>query len=327
MNATHTTTSPRLAERLNRSVQSCIFRAQRPFRVDADDLVLRLSPAVDFRDPHHRTLSLSGGEQSTRRPAYVRVILSVAGTFHPDCEESSAWVIQDLGLIELGGTVDIDIARDATFHLTFAEPIETTVEVPVDGQRFRITLPKSEHGWSCSDERYAIATDQDLPNMALVKTRALPVPAGRNPPAVPIQTSGYIPPRMVGGGANREPLTVRALLSDCPLGLVRIDVYQDSGLLERRVLRSSLWPVYISQNRSEILDHEIPASFVMPDDHAGGVKWDAVPVTETDLRIADLPRLREILRDGLVHSSQHFPPECLQKLQAFLQKHNDEKAR
>jgi hypothetical protein len=101
----------------------------------------------------------------------VRVILSVAGTFHPDCEESSAWVIQDLGLIELGGTIDIDIARDATFHLTFAEPIETTVEVPVDGQRFRITLPKSEHGWSCSDERYAIATDQDLPNMAGTRLR------------------------------------------------------------------------------------------------------------------------------------------------------------
>jgi|GEM_PF-2975612 len=327
MNATPTTTLPRLAERLNRSIQSSAFHAQRPFRVDADDLVLRFSPVVDFRDPYHRTLALSGGEQSTRRPAYVRVILSVAGTFHLDCEESGAWVIQDLGLIELGGTIDLEIARDATFHLTFAEPAETTVDVPVDGQLFRFTLPKSEHGWSCSDERYAIAADQDLPNMALVKTRALQVPARRNLPAPPRQTSGHIPARMVGGGANREPLAISVPLSDCPLGLVRIDVHQDSGLLERRVLRSTLWPVYISQNDSEILDHEIPASFVMPDDHAGGLNWDAVPVTETDLRIADLPRLREILCDGLVHSSQHFPTECLQKLQAFLQKHREEKAR
>ena len=131
---------------------------------------------------------------------------------------------------------------------------------------------------------------------------------------------------MFGGGARREPLTISLPLSDCPLGLVRIDVYQECGLLERRVLRSTLWPVYTSQDDTEILDHEIPASFVMPDDHPDGLDWAAIPVTESDLGTTELPRLREILLDGLVHS-QHFPKECLQKLQAFLQKHSEEKAR
>lgn len=327
MNATHTTMSPCLAERLNQGVQSFAFHAQRPFRVVADDLVLRFSPAVDFRNPHHRTLSLSGGEQSTRRPAYVRVMLSVAGTFHPDCEESCAWVIQDLGLIELGGTIDLEIARDATFHLAFAEPTETAVEVPVDGQRLRITLPKSEHGWSCSDQRYAIVADHDLPNLALLKARALPVPAGRNPPSPLRRTSGHIRAIMVGGGAKREPLNISLPLSKCPLGLVRIDVYQESGLLERRLQRSTLWPVYISQNNPEELDREIPASFVIPSDHPGGLDWVAIPVTESDLGATDLPRLREILQDGLVHTRDFFPTECLGKLQAFLQKHGEEKAR
>ena len=121
--------SPTISERLNKHLLSP-FSAKRPFRVDDDDLILRFSPATDFRYPNVHTLSLSGGEKSINRPAYTRAILVVDGTYHPDYPDypdypDDIWVVHDLGLLELGGSiVTIDIMSDATFHLVFVEPTE-----------------------------------------------------------------------------------------------------------------------------------------------------------------------------------------------------------
>lgn len=115
--------SPTISERLNKHLLSPLS-AKRPFRVDDDDLILRFSPATDFRYPNVHTLSLSGGEKSINRPAYTRAILVVDGTYHPDYPDD-IWVVHDLGLLELGGSiVTIDIMSDATFHLVFVEPTE-----------------------------------------------------------------------------------------------------------------------------------------------------------------------------------------------------------
>jgi len=325
MNAIHTPPLSTLSERLNQKFQSVTFRAHGPFSVRADDLVLDLSPALDYRDPCHRTLGLSGGFQSIRRPAFVRVILSVSGAFHPDCDEPDVWVIEDLGLIELGDATDIDIAGDATFHLAFAEPLETSVEVTVDGQRHRVTLPGSEHGWSCDNPGIAIAADADLPKMALVTTRTLPRPLPPDQTGASRKISGKIVPRMLGGGAKMPPLTVRLKLDECPLGLVRIEVWQKTGLLGKQVLRSTLWPVFYSQNDRQLLDNEIPASFVIPDGDDRALDWDVIPLKETDIQAADVPRIQEILKEGLV-LSKHFPEECRTSLQRLLQKLNEQKA-
>lgn len=122
--------SPTISERLNKHLLSPLS-AKRPFRVDDDDLILRFSPATDFRYPNVHTLSLSGGEKSINRPAYTRAILVVDGAYYPDYPDDilnpvvEVWVVHDLGLLELGGSiVTIDIMSDATFHLVFVEPTE-----------------------------------------------------------------------------------------------------------------------------------------------------------------------------------------------------------
>ena len=242
MKTVTTTRLPSLSERLNEKFDSVTFSAHGPFSVRADDLVLDFSPALDFRDPHHRILSMSGGYQSTRRPAFVRVILSVQGAFHPDCFETDVWVIEDLGLIELGGKIEIDLAPDALFHLVFAEPHETTCKVPVNEAHIHITLPDSEHGWSCSNPGVTIAADADLPRIALLHAIAPTISVKHHPPSPLCRMSGEIPARMVGGGAARDDLKISLPLSDCPLGLVRVKVHpmEDHLLKPEVLLRSTL---------------------------------------------------------------------------------------
>jgi hypothetical protein len=82
------------------------------------------------------------------------VILSVSGDFHRHCDEPNAWVIEDLGLLELGGSIDIHIAPEAEFRLVFMEPMGTSCEVPVGGgQSYSVTLTASGRGWYISDRK------------------------------------------------------------------------------------------------------------------------------------------------------------------------------
>lgn len=132
--------SPTLSERLNRHLSSP-FSAKRPFRVDDDDLILRFSPATDFRYPNLHTLSLSGGEKSISRPAYTRAILVVDGVYHSDYPDDT-WVVHDLGLLQLGGSVIvIDIMPDATFHLVFVEPTKFVALDTVNGSLSFLLVP------------------------------------------------------------------------------------------------------------------------------------------------------------------------------------------
>lgn len=323
MTSINTPASSGLSGRLNQALGSVSFRAAGPFSLRAGDLVLDFTPAWDFRDINHRRLSLSGGYGSILRPAYVRVILSVSGAFHPACDEPNVWVIEDLGLLELGGSIDIDIAPEAEFRLVFVEPVGTSCEVPVDGgQSCRVTLPGSARGWSVSDRRFVIRADSEMSGMAYVAAAVAVSPVN----ALPVRrVSGRIEVSMVGGDVRREPVRISPLpLTDCPLGLVKLVVYGAGTLLERPILKQTLWPVLYSKNNRDTVECEIPASFVLPEGVPGG-EWEAIPVAESELDGSDTGRLREILNGSEFYSSD-FPAECRDRLAAALRKLSDEQA-
>ena len=316
MNATETTMPASLSERLNQKFHCITLRARGPCSIQADDLVLDLSPSLDFREPQRRRLSLSGGLQTTRRPASVRVILSVEGKFHPYCDEANAWCIEDLGMLELGGEIDLDLDPVSTFQLAFADHRQTTVQVPVGEQVLTITLPFGKHRWSCGNQGFAITADPDIPTVALLQTTMPPKPATDPLPDDRRKIRGSILPYMLGGGPHRDPVNISVPLEKCPLGIVRVQCWSNHGLTEKHVLRSTLWALFKARGDHRMLEREIPADWIIPPD-TGELHWEAIPVTDKELDTNDIERVRSILSDPLVQSS-HFPPESLKLLQAWL---------
>lgn len=325
MNAIETTTPASLSERLNQTFQSITVRARGPCSVRADDLVFDLSPTLDFREPHHRRLFLSGGLKTTRRPACVRVILSVEGKFHPYCDAADVWCIEDLGLIELGGKIDIDLVPEATFQLAFAEHSQTSAQVPVGEQVLKITLPNGEQKWSCGNPVFAIAADPDIPTLALLQTTRRPMPVPEPILQTPPRLGGRIPLYMLGGGANREPLKISLPLADCPLGLVRVQCWTSEGLTGKQVLSKTLWAVFKSRGNNQMLETEIPAHWIGPSTVNTEPHWEATAVTDKDLDTNDLADVQNLLSDPLVLSS-HFPSKSRERLQKWLAE-SEQKAR
>lgn len=130
---------------------------------------------------------------------------------------------------------------------------------------------------------------------------------------------------MVGGGDRQPPVRISPLpLTDCPLGLVRLVVYGAGTLLERPILKQTLWPVFYSKKNRDTVECEIPASFVLPEGVPGG-EWEAIPVAESELDGNYAGRLREILNSSEVYSSD-FPVECRDRLAVALGKLSEEQA-
>lgn len=312
MNSATLKNTPTLSERLNSVFERRELRAHGPLVIDADDLVVRLSPAIDPENPFSRSLSLSGGFTTVRRPAFVRVILSMPGHSYPWCEDMESWVVQDLGLLPVGDSVEIELEEDGVFHIAFAEPSASHCTVTVNGRQMTIGLPAEGRTWSCEEEGYSIAPDPDLPGLATVSLELVPVPRPRK------MAEGPLLPVLAGGGTRREPIQVSAPLSECPLGLIRVNVYQSDGLLGKKTVCHSLFPLFFSGTTSDQLSADIPVDWAVGGSIDVPLEYECVSVNEQDLSESDYQRIKEILKQRVLYGAG-FPANCLNRLQSLLQ--------